>query len=96
MLICGTKNINKNVPTDVVKGIKCTIQLVKCKFYNCKVIVSGILPRDFKPGILRNKIRLVNIQKKYTIGEVNNNITYFDQDHTWRTSGEYIKYESLL
>ena len=85
MLICGTKNINKNVPTDVVKGIKCTIQLVKCKFYNCRVIVSGILPRDFSPGILKNKTRLVNIQQKNTAGEMNN-ITYLDPDHTCRTS----------
>ena len=34
------------------------------------------------------KIRLVNIQIKYVVGEMNNNnITYVDPDHTWSTSG---------
>ena len=87
VFICETNNIDKNLPADIVKGIKYAIQLVKCKFYNCKVIVSGILPRDFSPGIRRNKIRLVNIQIKHTVGEMNNNnITYIDADHTWTTS----------
>ena len=63
VLICGT-NIDKNVPADIVKSIKYCIQLIKCKFYNCKVIVLGILPRDFSPGMRRNKSRLVNIQIK--------------------------------
>ena len=42
-LICGANNIDKNVRADIVKGINSTyaIQLVKCKFYNCKVIVTG-------------------------------------------------------
>ena len=43
VLIYGTNNINKNVPADIFKGIKYAIQLVKCKFYSCKVIVLGIL-----------------------------------------------------
>ena len=86
--MCGTSNINKNVPADIVKGIKYAIQLVKCKFYNCKVIVSGILPRDYSPDIRRNKTRLVNIQIKYAVGKMNNNsVRYIDPDHTWTTSG---------
>ena len=85
VLICGTNNIDKNLPADIVKGIKYAIQLVKYKFYNCKVMVSGILPRDFSSGIRRNKIRLVNIQIKHTVAEMNNNnITYIDPDQTWR------------
>ena len=87
VLICGTNNIDKNVPADIVKGIKYGIQMVKCKFYNCKVIISGILRRDYRPGIRRNKIRLVNIQTKYAVGKMNNNeFTYIDPDHTWTTS----------
>ena len=79
-MICG-------LPADIVKGIEYAIQLVKYKFYNCKVIVSGILPRDFSSGIRRNKIRLVNIQIKHTVAEMNNNnITYIDPDETWTTS----------
>ena len=61
---------------------------MKCKFYNCKVIVSGILPRDYSPDIRRNKTRLVNIQIKYAVGKMNNNsVRYIDPDHTWTTSG---------
>ena len=85
-LICGTNNIDKNVPADIVKDIKYAIQLVKRKSCNCKVIVSGILPRS--PDIRRNKIRLVNIQIKYGVREMNNNnVTYIDPDHKWATSG---------
>ena len=57
VLTCGTNNINKNVPADILKGIKYAIQLVKCKIYSCKVIVSGILSRDYSPGNRRNKIK---------------------------------------
>ena len=87
-LVCGTNNINKNVLADIVKGVKYEIQLIKCRFYNCKVIVSGILSQDFRPGIQRNKIMLVSIQIKYAVGAMNsNNITYTDADHTQTTSG---------
>ena len=83
VLICGTTNIDKNVLAEIVKGIKYAIQLIRCKFYNCKIIVSGILPRDYSPGIRRNKIRLVNIQIKYAVGKMNkNDVTYIDPDHT--------------
>ena len=61
VLICGTNNIDKNIPADIVKGIKYASQLMKYKFYNCKVIVSGILPRDYSPGTRRNKIRVLFI-----------------------------------
>ena len=47
VLNCGTNNIEKKVPPDIVKDIKYAIQLVKGKFYNCKVIVSGILPQNY-------------------------------------------------
>ena len=67
VLICGTNNIGKNVPADIVKGIKYAIQLIKYKFYNCIVTVLGILPWDFSPGIRINKIRLVNPQIKYAV-----------------------------
>ena len=87
-LICETTNIDKNVLAEIVKGIKYAIQLIRCKFYNCKIIVSRILLRDYSPGIRRNKIRLVNIQIKYAVGKMNkNNVIYIDPDHTWSTSG---------
>ena len=87
VLICETNNI-ENVPADVVKGIKYIIQLIKCKFYNFKVIVSGILSHVFSPGIRKNKIRLVNIQIKYAVAvKSNNNVTYIDPEHTWTTLG---------
>ena len=66
----GTNSINKNVPADIVKDVKHAIQLIKCKFYNCKVIVSGILQRDFSSGIRRNKIKMCrrrNEQQQYYI-----------------------------
>ena len=87
VLICGTNNIDKNVPADILKGIKDAIQLVKCNFYNCKVIVLEILPGDYSPGIRRNKVRLVNIQIKYAVKTNNSDITYIDPDNTWTTSG---------
>ena len=60
--VTGIVNINA-----IVKGIKYAIQLVKCKLYNCKTIVLGILPRDYSLGIRRNKTRLVNIRIKYAV-----------------------------
>ena len=88
-IICSSKNnIDENVPADIVKGIKYAIHLVRCKFYNCKIIVSGILHRNYSTRIQRNKIRLVNIQKKYAVGKMNKtDVTYIDPDHTWTTSG---------
>ena len=47
VLNCGINNIEKKVPPDIVKGIKYAIQLVKGKFYNCKVINSEILPQNY-------------------------------------------------
>ena len=83
VLNCGTNNIEKKVPPDIVKDIKYAIQLVKGKFYNCKVIVSGILPRNYSSGIRRNKIRLVNLQIKYAAGKMNSNdVTDIDQGYT--------------
>ena len=102
VLICETNNTDKNIPADIVKSIKYPIQLIKCKFYNCKVIVSGILPRDFGAGIRRYKIRSVNLQIKHAVGEMNNNInvTYINPDHTWPTSGDtlslHIQYKNNL
>ena len=56
------------------------------------MIVLGILPRDFSPGIRRNKIRLVNTQIKHNVGEMNNNnITYIDPDHRWTISAGTLK-----
>lgn len=45
VLICGTNNTGKDVPEDIVKGIKYAIQLIKGKYYNSEIIVPGILPR---------------------------------------------------
>lgn len=88
VLIYGTNSIDKNVPEDIVKRIKYAIQLIKCKCYNFKVIVSGLLIWEFSPGIQRNKIRSVNLQIKSVVAEINNkNDTYIDPDHTWTTSG---------
>ena len=70
VLICGTNNIDKNVPAGIVKGIKCAIQLVKYKFYNCNVIVSGILPREYSPGTRRNKIRFLFIKFNIFLGSI--------------------------
>ena len=70
VLICGTNNIDKNVPAGIVKGIKCAIQLVKYKFYNCNVIVSGILPREYSPGTRRNKIRFLFILFNIFLGSI--------------------------
>ena len=36
VLICGTNNIDKNIPADIVKGIKYVIQLVKCNITTAK------------------------------------------------------------
>ena len=64
------------------------LKQVLLRFYNYKVIVSGIIPRDFSPDIWRKKIRLLNIQIKYAVGEMNNNNpTYINPDNTWTTSG---------
>ena len=92
VLICGTNNTDKNIPADIVKGIKYAIQLIKWKFYICKVIVSAILPRDFGAGIRRYKIRSVNLQIKHAVGEMNSNInvTYLNPDHAWPTSGHQV------
>ena len=45
VLICATNSINKNVPESIVKGIKHTIQIIKCKL--CYSKVSRILPREY-------------------------------------------------
>ena len=64
------------------------LKQVLLRFYNYKVIVSGIIPRDFSPGIWRKKIRLLNIQIKFAVGEMNNNNPkYINPDNTWTTSG---------
>ena len=87
VLICGTNNIDKNLPEDIVKGIKYGIQLSKSKFYHSKV---GILPRNFSTGIRRDKIRSVNFQIKDVVAEMNSNVTYIHSEHSWKVSGGHV------
>ena len=79
VLICGTNNIDKNAPEDIVKGIKYAIRLVKSKFYSSKIIVSGILSRELSPRIWRDKIRSANFN---AAAEMSNNAVYIESDQT--------------
>ena len=77
-------NTNRNVLEDIVKGIKHIIQLINyCKFYNSRIKVSVVRPWEFSPVIWRDKIESVNIQIKYVVAKINNNIPYIDPGHTW-------------
>lgn len=87
VFICGTNNIGKNVPEDIIKVIKYTFQLIKCKCCNSKFIVSAVFPLDFSPGTRRDKIKSVKFQVKDVITEMNNNAAYIDPVHTWTASG---------
>ena len=78
--IFGTNNIDKKVPEDILKVTK----------YKCcisKVIVLAVFPRDFSPGIRKDKIKSIKFQVKDIITEMNNKVVYRDPVHAWTTSG---------
>ena len=79
VLICGTNNIDKNLPEGIVKGNKYAIRLVKSKFYSSKIIVLRILSRELSPRIWRDKIRSGNFN---AVAEMSNNAAYIDSDQT--------------
>lgn len=58
---CGTNNINKDCAEDIVEGILATVNYIRTKRVDAKVIVVGLLPRDYFPDTFRRvKIEKVN------------------------------------
>ena len=85
-MICGANNIDKNVRADIVKGINSTyaIQLVKCKFYNCKVIVTGTYQIKYAIRKMNNNdVTYIDLDHAWTAsgGILNTNLYYKDNLH---------------
>ena len=59
VIICGTNNIDYNKASSIVNGLLCVALKLVSKSVE-RVIISGILPRDFVNTIRRNKINEVN------------------------------------
>ena len=60
---CGTNNINKDSAEDIVQGILAIVNYIREKRADAKVIVVGLLPRDYYPDTFRReKIESVNSQ----------------------------------
>ena len=85
VIICGTNNIDYNKASSIVNGLLCVALKLVSKSVE-RVIISGILPRDFVNTIRRNKIKEVNGLLKTECSKVTSRVFYMEPDPDWVTN----------
>ena len=88
VIICGTNNIDYNKASSIVNGLLCVALKLVSKSVE-RVIISGILPRDFVNTIRRNKIKEVNGLLKTECSKLTSRIFYMERDPDWVTNMKY-------
>ena len=57
---CGTNNIDKNSPGDIVQGLLTIVDYIRAKRPAAMIVVVGLLPRDLHLSYRRSKVDQVN------------------------------------
>ena len=60
MIHCGTNNIDKNSPGDIVQGLLTIVDYIRAKRPAAMIVVVGLLPRDLHLSYRRSKVDQVN------------------------------------
>ena len=81
-------NIDYNKASSIVNGLLCVALKLVSKSAE-RVIISGILPRDFVNTIRRNKIKEVNGLLKTECSKLTSRIFYMERDPDWVTNMKY-------
>ena len=89
VIICGTNNIDYNKASSIVNGLLCVALKLVSKSVE-RVIISGILPRDFVNTIRRNKIKEVNELLKRECSRLTSRVFYMEPDPDWVTKGNLL------
>ena len=85
MIICGTNNIHYNESSSITNGLLC-VELTLVSKLGQKVIISGVLPRDFVNTIRREKIKKVNELLKIECSNLTSRAFYMEPDLDWVTT----------
>ena len=88
--MCRTNNIDYNKASSIVNGLLCVALKLVSKSVE-RVIISGILPRDFVNTIRRNKIKEVNeLLKRECCSKLTSRVFYMEPDPDWVTNGNLL------
>ena len=92
---CGTNNINKDSAEDIVKGILKIVKHIRTEKPDAKVIVFGLLPRDYLPHTFR-RVKIEEINSK-----LEEQITFSDElesEPVWflRPEDDWVNEDSKL
>ena len=60
VVLCGTNNLNQDLPEDITDGIIEAASTCKPKYGSIDIFICGILPRDFNRSVTRVSIKEVN------------------------------------
>lgn len=84
---CGTNNIDKNSPGDIVQGLLCIVDYIRAKLPRTMIAVVGLLPRDLYPTYRRSKIDKVNsgLEERISFSEElkEENVYFLKPDDDW-------------
>ena len=87
---CGTNNIDRNSPQEIANGvISCGLALQENN-HTLKIVITGLLPRDFENTSRRNKIIETNKFLERYCREFSN-FTYMKQDDDWTLQNGLLK-----
>ena len=91
VVLCGTNNIEKNSPSEIVQGILAIVDYIRMKKPAVSIIVCGILPRDFFPTARREDIEEVNDELfeyiSYSEELADKNVIFLAPGKGWTTKG---------
>lgn len=91
VVLCGTNNIEKNSPSEIVQGILAIVDYIRMKKPAVSIIVCGILPRDLFPTARREDIEEVNDELfeyiSYSEELADKNVIFLAPGKGWTTKG---------
>ena len=81
VILCGTNNINKDPPYDIVQGLIAIGSSFKNRFNNPNIFICGLLPRDEYVSINRVIIDEINGLLSFKCSV--NNFHFIDPSNRW-------------
>ena len=84
LIICGTNNLDTDDSEKIADGLFCIALALKKRINHLKIVINGILPRDERNTVRRQKSFIVNelLENKCT-NYSNTSIYYLSPDGNW-------------
>ena len=90
VLCCGTNNLNKNSPIEIVNGIVAIGNYFFGNNPNISIIIFGLLPRDLATSSNRSTIEYVNYHLK-NICDSKKCFSFIDPGKNWTEPNDDLK-----